>query len=96
MDHTTSTFVISVVLVSMFAFSVSSNIQASAQQTSSPSLLSTASKASMPPSSTNPEQHITKIKIISPSKGQQVPVGKDLPISGTSIDNKTASSTDCK
>jgi hypothetical protein len=56
----------------------------------------TSTSITAPASSTNPEQHITKIKIISPSKGQQVPVGKDLPISGTSIDNKTASSTDCK
>ena len=44
----------------------------------------------MPPSSTNPEQHIAKIKIISPSKGQQVSVGKDLTISGTSIANATS------
>jgi hypothetical protein len=50
----------------------------------------------MPRSSTNPEQHITKIKITSPTKGQQVPVGKDLAISGISIDNTTAGSTDCK
>ena len=42
------------------------------------------------------QQHITKVKITSPTRGQQVPVGKDLTISGTSIDNATASSTDCK
>jgi hypothetical protein len=47
-------------------------------------------------SSTNPAQHIAKIKITSPTRDQQVPVGKDLTISGTSIDNATASSTDCK
>jgi hypothetical protein len=29
-------------------------------------------------------------------KGQQVPVGKDLTLSGTSIDNATASTNDCK
>ncbi|MFL6361718.1 MAG: hypothetical protein ACJ72V_20580 [Nitrososphaeraceae archaeon] len=34
--------------------------------------------------------HITKIKITSPTRGQQVPVGKDLTISGTSIDNATS------
>src|SRR5919199_1450091 len=34
-----------------------------------------------------------KVKITSPNKGQQVPVGKDLTISGTSIDNAT---TNCK
>src|SRR5918911_3798109 len=56
----------------------------------------TATSITAPAPSTNPEQHITKIKIISPSKGQQVSVGKDLTISGISIDNSTASSTDCK
>jgi len=30
------------------------------------------------------------VKIISPSKGQQIPVGKDITISGTSIDNATS------
>ena len=30
------------------------------------------------------------VKIISPTKGQQIPVGKDLTISGTSIDNATS------
>jgi hypothetical protein len=34
--------------------------------------------------------HITKIKITSPTRGQQIPVGKDLTISGTSIDNATS------
>ena len=29
-------------------------------------------------------------------KGQQAPVGKDLTLSGTSIDNATASANDCK
>jgi hypothetical protein len=37
---------------------------------------------------------IPKIKITSPTRGQQVSVGKDLTISGTSIDN--ANSNDCK
>jgi hypothetical protein len=96
MNHTRSTLAISVILVSMFAFAISSNIQVFAQQQSSPSSLSTAAGTSMPSSSANPEQHITKIKITSPTKGQQVSVGKDLTISGISIDNATASSTDCK
>src|ERR687884_2292256 len=56
----------------------------------------TATSITAPAPSTNPEQHITKIKITSPTKGQQVSVGKDLTISGISIDNTTASSTDCK
>ncbi|MFZ0896796.1 MAG: hypothetical protein WAZ77_20025, partial [Candidatus Nitrosopolaris sp.] len=36
-----------------------------------------------------PSLHL--VKITSPHKGQQVPVGKDLLISGTSVDNATAS-----
>ena len=45
----------------------------------------------------SPEQspeHITKLKITSPTGDQQVPVGKDLTISGISIDK--ANSNDCK
>src|ERR1051325_7959157 len=56
----------------------------------------TATSITAPASSTNPEQHITKIKITSPTKGQQISVGKDIAISGISIDNTTAGSTDCK
>src|SRR5918912_2184054 len=40
------------------------------------------------------QQHVAKIKITSPTRGQQVPVGKDLTVSGTSADN--AASNDCK
>jgi hypothetical protein len=39
------------------------------------------------PASAIPKQHITKIKISSPTRGQQIPVGKELTISGSSIDN---------
>jgi hypothetical protein len=35
-------------------------------------------------------QRISKVKITSPTRGQQVPAGKDLTVSGTSIDNATA------
>ncbi|HZC20578.1 MAG TPA: hypothetical protein VE223_02935 [Nitrososphaeraceae archaeon] len=60
----------------------------------------------LPPSSASPlpsgaatetlsPQHMTKVKITSPTKGQQVPVGKDLTISGTSMDNST-SNNNCK
>src|ERR671932_508028 len=95
MNHTKSAIIISIILVSIFAFAIWSNIQVFAQQPSQSSL-STAAGSSMPAPSTNQEQHITKIKIISPNKGQQVSVGKDLTISGTSINNATAGSTDCK
>jgi hypothetical protein len=40
-------------------------------------------------------QHMTKVKITSPTRGQQLPVGKDLMISGTSMDNST-SNNNCK
>ena len=95
MNHTKSAIIISIILVSIFAFAIWSNIQVSAQQPSQSSL-STAAGSSMPQSSTNPEQQVTKIKITSPTKGQQLSVGKDLTISGISMDNATAGSTDCK
>ena len=46
--------------------------------------------SSSPRSSPASSLHITKIKITSPTRGQQVPVGKDLTVSGTSIDNATS------
>jgi hypothetical protein len=39
---------------------------------------------------TTSSQHISKIKITLPTRGQQVPIGKDLTISGTSMDNATS------
>ncbi len=41
-------------------------------------------------SSSSSSQHMPKIKITSPTRGQQVPAGKDLTVSGTSIDNATS------
>jgi hypothetical protein len=57
-----------------------------AQQSSSP----------LPSSASKEQQDIAKIKITSPTRGQQVPVGKDITISGTSIDNTSGSTNDCK
>jgi hypothetical protein len=51
------------------------------------------SSSSLTPS---PQSAAAKVKIASPTKGQQVSVGKDLTISGTSTDNATPSSSDCK
>src|SRR5919197_1283586 len=48
------------------------------------------------PSAPKQQQHLTKIKITSPTRAQHVPVGKDLTVSGTSIDNAAASTNDCK
>jgi hypothetical protein len=50
------------------------------------------SSSSLTPSS---QSAAAKVKITSPTKGQQVSVGKDLTISGTSTDNATPSSSDC-
>ncbi|MFL6343190.1 MAG: hypothetical protein ACJ72U_16795, partial [Nitrososphaeraceae archaeon] len=55
---------------------------------------SSSSSSPKPPSSL--QQHISKVKITLPTRGQQVPVGKDLTVSGTSIDNSTANTSDCK
>jgi hypothetical protein len=41
-------------------------------------------------SSVSSQQRISKVKITSPTRGQQIPAGKDLAVSGTSIDNATA------
>ena len=71
------------IIVGVLVFGIWSNTYAYAQQVSSPSLSGPAS-----------QQHVSKIKITSPTRGQQVPIAKDLTISGTSIDNAT--SNDCK
>ncbi|MFL6425192.1 MAG: hypothetical protein ACJ71R_16595 [Nitrososphaeraceae archaeon] len=75
-------------LTLLFAFGILlsaiwSNVAAYAQNKTTTSV---AASAAAP----KPEQHITKIKITSPTRGQQVPVGKDLTISGTSMDNATS------
>jgi hypothetical protein len=64
------------------------NTQANTTATGSPSPPSTLQQ--QPPS--QPKLHL--VKITSPAKGQQVPIGKDLTISGTSLNNGTSS--DCK
>src|ERR671930_1583480 len=62
---------------------------------SSPSTNQTKSSSPSQSSAASTPQ-ITKVKITSPTKDQQVPVGKDLTISGISIDNATANTNDCK
>jgi hypothetical protein len=52
------------------------------------------SSSSVAASLSGSQSHIPKIKITSPTRDQQLPAGKDLTISGTSIDNAT--SNDCK
>jgi hypothetical protein len=83
MNHTASVLILFPIIVSVLVFGIWSNTYAYTQQASSPGLSGPAS-----------QQHVSGIKITSPTRGQQVPVGKDLTISGTSIDNVT--SNDCK
>ena len=66
-------------------FTLWSNVGAYAQNRTAAVNGTTSSQKS--PSS---QQRISKVKITSPTKGQQVSVGKDLTVSGTSIDNATA------
>ena len=82
MNHTASVLMLFSIIVGVLIFGIWSNTYAYAQQASSPSLSGPAS-----------QQH-EKIKITLPTRGQQVPIAKDLTISGTSIDNAT--SNDCK
>ena len=72
----------------MLFFAILSNVITSTviAQVSPPATV----QAPSPPSS----QKSPTVKITSPTRGQQVPVAKDLTISGTSIDN--ANSNDCK
>jgi hypothetical protein len=94
MNHTTSILTISIIVTGIVAFAIWSNSYVYARQFSS--LSSSAVTTLIPTSAPKPEQHIAKIKISSPTRGQQVPVGKDLTVSGTSIDNSTANTSDCK
>ena len=61
------------------------NVAAYAQNRTAAANVTTSSSQKSPLS-----QRISKVKITSLTRGQQVPVGKDLTISGTSIDNATA------
>jgi hypothetical protein len=84
MNHT---FIVFSVLVGVLVFAIWSNNYVYAQQSSSSSTSPSAASVS------KPQQHITKVKITSPTKGQQLPVGKGLKVSGISIDN---AASDCQ
>jgi hypothetical protein len=89
-------FTVFLVLVGILFFAIWSNSYIYAQHSSSPLASVSPSPQSVTQSVSKPQQHITKIKITSPTRGQQVPVGKDLTISGTSIDDTSAGTNDCK
>jgi hypothetical protein len=63
-------------------FTLWSNVGAYAQNRTAASVNGTSSSSSS-------QQHVSK-KITSPIRGQQVPIGKDITVSGTSVDNATA------
>ena len=66
---------------SILIFTLWNNVGAYAQNTTTAGNSTTSSSS---------QQHVPKIKITSPTKGQQLPVGKDLTISGISMDNATS------
>jgi len=72
-------------------FPNTNNNATGATNPTSPSSTSQKQPIPSPPSTSLPTLHL--VKIISPIKGQQVPVGNNLMISGTSADNTTS---DCK
>jgi hypothetical protein len=76
----------------LMVFAQSNQTKAASSSSPSSSATNQTNSSSSPPrsSSSASNVHITKIKITSPTRGQQVPVGKDLTIYGTSIDNATS------
>src|SRR5436309_16004220 len=73
-----STYMIEFLLVALLGSTISLNMVAAYAQ---------SIPAGIQSPKTQPNLHL--VKIISPTKGQQVSVGRDLPISGTSRDNAT-------
>src|SRR2546430_15949898 len=71
-----------VVVFSLFLFIVLANTIVYAQQVSS--------NTPGPSPSLMPFPKLHAVKIISPTKGQQIPASKDLTISGISIDNASS------
>jgi hypothetical protein len=84
MNNTTTTIITMIVVFSLFLFVVflTNTITIYAQQVPQTQAQSSSSTTSPP--------KLHAVKIISPIKGQQIPVGKDLTIAGTSIDNATS------
>jgi hypothetical protein len=87
-------FTVFLLLVGILVFAIWSNSYIYAQKSSSLLAPASPSPQSVPQAVSKPQQNISKIKIISPTRGQQIPLGKDLTISGTSIDN--TSTNDCQ
>jgi hypothetical protein len=79
-----------VVVFSLFLFIVLANTIVYAQQVSPTPSNTPTQKPGPSSSSSMPFPKLHAVKIISPTKGQQIPVSKDLTISGTSIDNTSS------
>jgi hypothetical protein len=87
MNHTTPIVIVILVFI-LFLLVVLITTAVLSQQ-----VLPNANAQQIPSTSTQPSSIPPKlhaVKIISPTKGQQVPVEKDLIISGTSLDNATS------
>ena len=89
---------VAVSVAALFIFSLLINTDGYVQQVSTNNkLLSPINNDTVSTSKTTPSLSATAanklhaVKITSPTKNQQVPIGKDLTISGTSIDNLTSS-----
>jgi hypothetical protein len=78
-----------VVVFSLSIFIVLANTIVYAQQVS-PTPSNTPTQKPGPSPSLMPFPKLHAVKIISPTKGQQIPASKDLTISGTSIDNASS------
>ncbi len=96
LSRTFSSSTAGAIILFLFSYGILTNV-AYAQIFPNNQVNTTATPTSSPPSTlqqqaSQPKLHL--VKITSPTKGQQVPVGKDLTISGTSLDNGTSS--DCK
>ena len=96
MGRTTSLMVVLILTFCVILASATSSgllmVFAQINQIKAPSSSSSNQTKSSSPSQSSPASttHLTKIKITSPTRDQQALVGKDLTISGTSIDNATS------
>jgi hypothetical protein len=91
MNNTTTIITTTVLVFSFLLFIVflTNTIIVYAQEVPLSSSNTATQKPVQSPSSTASTK-LHAVKIISPAKGQQIPLGKDLTISGTSIDNATS------
>jgi hypothetical protein len=88
MNNTTITTIL--VVFSLFLLVVLTNTIIVYAQQVSPRSNTPTQKPAQSPSSSTPSPKLHAVKIIAPTKGQQIPASKDLTISGTSIDNATS------